>query len=239
MSRLLIVGVVISLAASSATGRAQQDPAATLHRVIPSGLRIPQSPHPCTVAITVVSLARRMQLPVGVEYPADDCSRWVSETLGDVVTLDGVTVVQLLDALVERNPEYRWAVDDGVVVARPLASWNDRQHILHRRIGVIELDDVSMGGAMGAILSRLLDEPTRGAGLSQHEFRTSIANRRFSMQVENATLLDAMNGAVRAHGSIYWEAHPLTRAVAGLKDPSLGFWTFEGDGFTATTKKYR
>ena len=238
MRRLVGIAAVISLAAFATTLQARQDTASPLHRVVPDNLRIPEAPHPCTVAITVANLARRMQFLSGVEYPLADCSRWVPESFPQFVSINGVTVEQLLDMLVEQNPEYRWTVLDEVVVARPVASWRDQRHFLNAPLGALDLDDVHLGGAMAGILERLLHDTTRGASMRERSFSVEPANHRFSIHLGSATVLEGLNAAIAAHGSMSWGAHPHTPAT-GDEAPSLSFTTFDGFTLSATTKKYR
>jgi hypothetical protein len=157
MRRLLTFGVVIALWRPASAIGVQQDSIPPLQRVIPDSVRIPQTFHPCTASATVANLARRMHVIAGVEHPLD-CSRWAQEAFDDAVSLNGATVEQLLDALVEQNPKSRRVFADGVIVMRPLQFFGDQRNVLNQPVGTFELEDVHMGGAMGAILERLLGD---------------------------------------------------------------------------------
>jgi hypothetical protein len=106
----------------------------------------------------------------------------------------------VLDALVKADPRYEWREDDSVIVIRPVEAWFDNASLLDTPVGRISLKDIMAGDAL-RLLSQMF-----GVG----PLFTGIDSRRFSVEVrDGASLLEALNAIVRAHGSLAWSYEPL------------------------------
>jgi hypothetical protein len=106
---------------------------------------------------------------------------------------------EVLDAIVAADSRYEWQENNGVVFIRPIGVWGDELSLLHRPAPHMTLDNISASDALTAV--------TRMIGLSPPP--QGLDSRRFSVEVhEGATILDALNAIVRAHGTMTWVLEP-------------------------------
>ena len=141
---------------------------------------------------TVGTLAMASGVPMGFEgLPM------LPRTVEIIATRKSLRAV--LDAIVAADSRYEWQENDGVVFIRPIGVWGDESSLLHRRAGHMTLDNISANDALTAV--------TRLIGLSPPP--GGLDTRRFSVEVhEGATILDALNAIVRAHGTMTWVLEP-------------------------------
>jgi len=147
------------------------------------------------------SLAQTAGVPIGFEglEPLDRplSIRATSRRLRDV-----------LDAVIAADPRYEWREDDGVIVIRPLEAWNDQVSALNNTVEGVKLEDV-VASDLFPVIARLL-------GVLPNHLRLGDS-RRFSVETPaNSTLLQTLNGMVRAHGSLSWAFLPLSAPNTGL-----------------------
>ena len=109
---------------------------------------------PLITWMSVLQFFRDLQLPLGFEWvgafdrgPAP----WeeTDSTPTALIVTNGLTLRQLLDAVVDADPRYQWRLVDGVVVIRPAAAWADADHPLHRPVPPVVLNTVTFAGAVG------------------------------------------------------------------------------------------
>jgi hypothetical protein len=126
---------------------------------------------------------------------------------GSPIVASGKHLLEVLEALVDADPRYRWREDNGVIVFRTRASWAASWDILDIQIGPVALDRVDSGDAM-RVLERVLGVqpgPTSGPG----------DTRRFSVDLPpQSSLLQTLDAIVRAHGTLAW-AIDLPPAASG------------------------
>jgi hypothetical protein len=123
----------------------------------------------------------------------------------------------VLDALVKADPRYEWREDDGAMVIRPVEAWRDNASLLETRVARISLKDMMAGDAL-RLLSQMFGVEPLFSGTD---------SRRFSVEVrDGASLLEALNAIVRAHGSLAWSFEPL-----GPGSPLSMQFTIGGTGF--------
>jgi hypothetical protein len=146
--------------------------------------------------ISVGALAAAARVPMGLEATGPATVQpWR-------VDASGQTVRAVLDAIVAADPRYEWRADNGVVVFRPVWAWTDMTDVLLRGVGSIKLDDVQASDVM-RIVARLFGEtlfPGSGPG----------DPKRFSVNLPPGSVIEALDGIVRAHGTMAWAFEPTT-----------------------------
>ena len=143
-------------------------------------------------------LARAAGVPVGIEL-APGRARKTRPT-----TLTGLTVRQALDVLAAVEPGYEWRDMNGAFVLRTSAAWGQRDHPLHRSIQPIALESTRARHAC-ALISAFL-------GGSANAYADLGDTTRFSVRVENGTVLDLLSATAAAHGSLGWVLEHTTDA---------------------------
>jgi|WetSurMetagenome_2_1015567.scaffolds.fasta_scaffold161282_2 hypothetical protein len=138
-------------------------------------------------------------IPAGIETqhppPPDSHQR---------MDVGGLTVRELLAKSLEADPSYEWRETKGVVVLRKRSAWTDSASLLNSRLqSPFVLADVDLVGAAYLIARNEADPKPR-------------EGRPFSLTLENATLLDALNAVAREQRvSWQWMAFP-EQAFSGL-----------------------
>jgi hypothetical protein len=190
---------------------------------------------------------RWAQVPVAVEVVAKPMSE--ADTRAWAVGGDpeaGRTVAALLDELVVRDGRYGWRDVGGVAVVRPVDAWNDESHLLHRRIGRVELNGVTMAEAVEAIY-RLFGEPVgRGGGEVpvstepglDEATKADAKERRASLILENPTVLEVLNSYVLAHGAATWRLS-WCGEMRDVEHAQLELMTFFGEAAAVAGKGCR
>jgi hypothetical protein len=134
--------------------------------------------------------ARAAGLPMGIEV-APGGLRQTAPT-----TLTGLTIREALDAMAAADRRYEWREMHGVVVLRSSAAWERAAHPLHLRVPAVRLADIRGRHALSLVAAFLGAPQYRDAQLGD--------TRRFSLQVDEGTVLDVLNAAVGAHGGMAW-----------------------------------
>jgi hypothetical protein len=136
----------------------------------------------------------------------------------------GRTLRDALDTIVALDPRYEWREMDGVIVVRPVAAWSDAGSALFALTPPVKLDDARTVEAVTAAAVAL--------GRSPKDLVTFPDGRRLSLDVRGGTMLDLLNGIVRAHGEMYWTYTPADKEDTkrtGLSH-TLMFGIFDGVG---------
>lgn len=167
--------------------------------VIDQDIWIPVSPlgH-CVVPELASHVLKATLSPGGLEYLPGRCGKQ-APSMGERVSLRGLTAREALDRLVQLDARYRWAERDGVLIVRPVTAWDHPAHFLHRTVSVA-FTDQNVGGALSALLTAI--GPTKFLG--EGTFNTLQMNRRFSVSLNATSVLEALNAVARTHGDLQW-----------------------------------
>jgi hypothetical protein len=142
----------------------------------------------------------------------------------DGVKLTGMTLQEALTVLVTLDPRYQWYDVDGVIVFRPVTAWLDPASPLVRAVDGIQMEDATMAKVIGEAMLRL--------GEPDHRRNTFPDSRTFSLNLPRGSVLEMLNGIVRAHGEVSWEWHenqPEDRKLFGGRRFSVHF-SLRGSG---------
>jgi hypothetical protein len=172
---------------------------------------------------TVGALAGAAQVPMGFEAAAPTGPLTVK------IEATGRSLRAVLDAIVASDPRYEWRDEAGVIVLRPAAAWVDRENTLHRSLAPLRYDGIGIREAVHVVATLF------GAYLPASRANDLGDNdSRFSLNLPTGSLLDALNGIVRAHGALTWTLEPATPPthVARGTSPPLPFmvWFVRGAG---------
>ena len=115
--------------------------------------------------------------------------------------IEGLTMRDAIEALVESDPRYMWSEDSGVVVVRPVIAWSNARNPLNQRTGHVDWVDISPEDALKRIVNIIYGEPPSATGPV-----TSATDRRVSIQIESGTVIELLNALVRADGWTTWSA---------------------------------
>lgn len=223
--RCLASLLAIPLAATIVAASPQQSPT---DRIIEEDLRLRSPLVPCAVPAYAALVVRSAKVPAGIEAVPERCdvgSKTPANPANDVF-LQGVSVRQAFDKLIQLDSRYTWTEADGVPVIRPVLASHDRSHFLHQTIA-LNLVDERLSGALRAIQAAL--SPFLPRGGDQFGFRTPEGDRRFSVSLNATSVLEALNASVRAHGSMWWEVR-YCQPAARYEYASIGLNTFDGSG---------
>ena len=160
---------------------------------------------------------------MGTKTPADPTNE---------VHLQGISVGEAFDKLIQLDPRYGWTESDGVLVMRPVLASQDPSHFLHQTIS-LNLVDERLSGSLHAILTAL--SPFLFSASDAIAFRTPEGDRRFSVSLSATSILEALNASVRAHGSMWWEVRD-RQPPARDEYADIGFKTFDGSGLYVSTR---
>jgi hypothetical protein len=124
---------------------------------------------------------------------------------GEWISLRGLTEREALDRLVALDPRYHWIESDGIVVVRPLDAWKDPRHFMNATFSGLTLTDQHLGCAVNALSAMIRGDAFTPRPCDwNYSPWTDQANRRFSVSLPTASILDAANAFVREHGSVRW-----------------------------------
>ena len=218
--------VAIALLSPVAPVSAQQTSA---QGVVQDDIRIRLPLAPCALPVLASLIARSTHVPMGIEAAPEICDvdRKAASDPRDEVSIQGRSVTEALDALVQMDPRYGWTESEGVLVVRPTVASADPTHFLHRTIPSLEIVDERLTGALEKIVNTF--SPVPGTGADQFAARTPDGNRRFTVSVSATSIVDALNATVRAHGAMTWlvrYCQPAARSEYAL----ISFSTFDGSG---------
>lgn len=147
-------------------------------------------------AADIGALAAAARMPMGFE----------AAVTGGPVAVDvkasGKSVRAVLDAIVRADPRYEWREEGSVIVLRPAAAWTDRDDVLHRNVAAIRFDDVGIADAMAITVGLF------GQTLHATQRNDLGDQKRFNLDLPPGTVIDALNGIVRAHGALAWGLEP-------------------------------
>ena len=150
-----------------------------------------------------VLLKARRQLG-GIEYLPEALLCHHSATRG-VGPSSQVPIADAFDALVTADPRYRWTTQDGVIVLRPSAAWEEGRHFLHQRYPSFILVDQNIGGALASLATILSHRTINGFENDLSGLATPQVRRRVSVNLEKGSILEDLNAIVRQHGAAVWE----------------------------------
>jgi hypothetical protein len=225
MRRCVTSLLAVHLMATIVAASSQQSPT---DRIIEEDVRLGSPLVPCAVPVLAALVARSARVPAGIEAVPERCdvgSKTPANSANDVF-LQGVSVREAFDKLIQLDPRYSWTESNGVLVIRPVLAAHDPSHFLHQTIS-LNLVDERLSGALRAIQTAL--SPFLPPGGDQFGFRTPEGNRRFSVRLNTTSVLEALNASVRAHGSMWWEVR-YCQPTARYEYASIGFNTFDGSG---------
>jgi hypothetical protein len=170
-------------------------------------------------AVEIGALAGAARVPMGFEAALPNSPRsWKIEA-------SGRRLREVLDAIVAEDPRYEWREDNGVVVVRPAAAWTEREDVLYRAIGAIRFDDIGVAEALRLAAEMFGSEPETFQ-------RDDMGDaKRFNVDLPPGTILEALNGLVRAHGGLTWGLEPLLTVPQA---PGPVPWTFVIQLFSRT-----
>lgn len=189
MSHRPLVGVLIlSLALGVAKAEAQTD----FDRVIgvdeydrPLVLRTVDS-------LTLGVFARAAGVPMGLELAPG-----ASGPKRNPVTLTGLTVSKALQVIAAFDERYEMREVEGVFVLRTREAWERPDHPLHASVPPILLPNIRLDNALSLVAAFLGAPQYRGGG--------NVGDlKRLSLNLPAGTVLDLLNGTVRAHGEMAW-----------------------------------
>jgi hypothetical protein len=168
--------------------------------VIDQDIWVPAPPFGhCVVPELAGQVLEATLTPGGEEYLPGRCGNEPPLSAGERISLRGLTAREALDRLVQLDPRYRWVENDGLLIVRPVAAWNDANHFLHRTVSVAFAVQ-NVGGALNALLTAI--GPTRFSG--ERTFNNPEMDRTFSVSLTGTSVLGAMNAVVRTHGGLHW-----------------------------------
>jgi hypothetical protein len=198
----------------------------------------------CSMLKAVTELAQRTRVPLGIEDGPTDC--WKTSAPrpaipGDVQHID---VKQSLAQLVADAPAYEWRDMDGVLVIRPVAAWNDRDHFLTRPVHGFSATERDLSPALAALSEPLtprrflasIDIDSIRAGVLPPQRlmgpppRPDATRPPYVVSFDGGNLLDALNALVRGRESVGWmlnycDGHATFDTAiltVGLRDESIG-----------------
>lgn len=147
-------------------------------------------------AADIGALAAAARTPMGFEAALDGAPPPLA------VEASGKTLRAALDEIVAADTRYEWRDESGVFVLRPRAAWTDRDNPLHRNVGAIRFDDVGVAEALQLVVGLFGQELTRSQSDDLDD------RHRFTLDLPPGTLIDALDGIVRAHGALAWGVEP-------------------------------
>jgi hypothetical protein len=209
MRSLVRGAVVVALLAGTCPPVAQGQPA--LDRVV--GRDVFGKPLVITslTGAAVGALAGASQVPMGFEAALPGEPRTLT------IEATGRSLRAVLDAIVAADPRYEWRDDAGVIVVRPAGAWFDRENALHRSLAALRYDNIGGREAVRLVAALL------GADFPFSQTIELDDTRRFSLNLPPGSVLDALNGIVRAYGTLAWSLEPWpapTRVAPGTSPPS-------------------
>jgi len=197
---LVCLGLVFS---SSASGQDHLEkvstpqigqPPSVLDRVLPPGRVFCDTLTPRCASVALIKAG--IQVGIEWEYPPPD-DRHQPFDYG------GMTVRELLMKAAEADPSVEWREVDGLLVLRSQAAWEGRSTSLlsHPVESPFVLHDVDLSTAAWRVAR---GEPAP-KGLASENIERLFPGDRVSLELHNATLLDALNAVARKNRRVSWQ----------------------------------
>ena len=197
--------------------------------VVGGDIRVESPAVTCNVIINAaVAIARDLNIPLGAEGLAAECvpPREAQGSARRSIRLQGLDRDAAFEALLEADPRFELRDDAGVLTLRPAVAWSDTRHFLQRSMPSFMLHERTLAEGLAEVMTAL--GPWRfGAGLLSSP--TPQWERRVSVELERATILDALNAMVRAHADAAWAVTYCGR-VADYPHATVNVITFDGRG---------
>lgn len=164
----------------------------------------PRAVRPCHIATVVNQIARKANIPVGVEN-TPDC--WLSPRSiragVDSEVLRGMTARQAFDHLLGLMPGYCWQEMDGVVVIRPISAWTDSRNPLNLSIAPLSATNANLHSVFHLLLEGV--RPPLSFPHVDVAYPARPIDSPVDVAFPSGTLLDALNAVVRARQGAEWE----------------------------------
>jgi hypothetical protein len=181
-----------------------------------------RSPFPCQIPGLFILIAMELKVPAGVEGVPEQCPDGTAPVkVTGRTSLRGMTVREALDTLVRFDPRYRWGESDGVIVLRPIAAWENRDHFLHGSVPEFVVSNDDIAGALAAVLTALGPWRVPGGWQTPHD------DRRFSVTLGATSIYEALNAIVKAHGEVAWRVS-YCQPPTLLEHATIGFFGVDG-----------
>jgi hypothetical protein len=128
----------------------------------------------------------------------------------------------VVDAIVAADSRYQWRENDSVIVFRPVTSWLDGSEVLDLAIPSLKREDMQAVDAL-IVLARLF-------GVNPTSLSSPADTKHFSLDLPPGRIFDALNGIVRAHGTLAWtwervnrrESEVIVSLIAGASGAGFG-----------------
>lgn len=111
--------------------------------------------------------------------------------LAGAEVLDGVPVKEVLARIAAMDPDYDWAIVNGVAVFRPSSAWKDTKDPLTIRVPAMRFSEAPAVSIVAAILNW----PQRAPDRRQHKTSVDFAG---------GTVLDALNSLVQSQPAMWY-----------------------------------
>lgn len=152
------------------------------------------------IYVVLARLAREYEVPIGFEESSKE------HTIRMDLTLTNVTVRDVLDAVVQRDPRYEWLVIDDVINVRPK---NRHDNVLNVRLDRLDLDLGDRAAAYEQIISQprmKLKMKKLGVSPLRMEFGSfaEIQTQANPIEINNVTLRRALNEIVKCTQAHFW-----------------------------------
>jgi hypothetical protein len=181
----------VVLGTSSYHHHRQRDERSPLDAPIPA-LRLPAALPACGMNTAVARLRRAATIPIGFEMEWE-CFGSVPTLPRDGEDVTGKTVRDVLDHLMLLATNYRWKERDGVIVIRPITSWDDPQNPLNLTVPAFRQRDATVSST----IAKLLDVPTPPG--------RAPGDDAFDFAFEGGTRADALNALIRSRAGLGWD----------------------------------
>jgi hypothetical protein len=125
-------------------------------------------------------------------------------------SVEGLRVSQALDMLTAVDDRYGWREVDGVINVRPKTAFDDANHFLHRRVNKFTLRDALPLEATFAVHRIFrptcqITHPIYDEGRDEFVAELPLLEQLLvTFEARNMTVLQILNGFIRAHGALHW-----------------------------------
>jgi len=186
--------LAIVLCSSTAFAQAPPSLDAPVHH-----FTLPRQLQECGVEAVLLSVAKNAGVSIGFErtttcrghqaHGFPEMPKPLDLTGGQV--LDGVPVKDVLARIAAMDPDYDWAIVNGVAVFRPSSAWKDANDPLALRVPAVRFSDAPAVTIVGA----MLNWPERGPDRRPHNT---------SVDFGGGTVLDALNALVQSQPAMWY-----------------------------------
>jgi hypothetical protein len=164
---------------------------------VPAGART--SPSDAGEMGLLSRLARASNQPFGFESDSESPRSTPAEQV-EPRAITAPTLRAALDGFVVMDPRYRWKDVGGVFVVRTAAAWDDPRNALNQRVHDLHWHELRVLSAFDRVAHLLYPRDP----LTYFEGIREAGNRSFDVDVTDGTILDVLDGAVRADGELGW-----------------------------------